>query len=327
MRPSLLARFVVMTHMTLLTLTLEGARNANAEPTATEAAAARTLFDEARKLMKQGKFEEACPKLEEGARLNPGIGMRFNLASCWEHVGKTASAWSLYLDVAAAAKQAKQLDREKEARKAAGRLEPGLAKLIINAPDHVAGLEIKRDGTVIGDAGWNVAAPVDPGTHVVEATAPDHETWTTKVEVTAQSQVNVKVPRLRPIPKPKAPPPPPPPEPPGLGPTRTTALILGGAGVVGLGVGIFFGSRALSLHEESKKHCEENLCDAEGFAARNDARRWGSGSTIAIIAGTIGVGTAAVLWFTAPADKSKDKASIQPWIGLAGGGVTVRGAW
>ena len=307
---------------------------ARAEPTATEAATARTLFDEARKLMKQGKYTEACPKLEEGARLNPGIGMRFNLANCWEQVGKTASAWSLYLDVAAAAKQAKQPDREKEARKAAGKLEPKLAKLTIEAAERVPGLEIKRDGTVIGDAGLNVAAPVDPGSHVIEATAPDHDTWTTNVEVGTESHINVKIPKLRAIPKPKAPPPPPPPESPGLGPTRTTALVLGGAGVIGLGFGIFFGSRALSLNEESKKHCVENLCDAEGFSARNDARRWGSGSTIAIIAGTVGVGAAAVLWFTAPVDsatRAKDKASmqprIQPWVGLGSGGVTVQGAW
>lgn len=323
MRPSLLAP--------LLVVSCAAASLAHAEPTAAEAAAARTLFDEARKLMKQGKYESACPKLEEGARLNPGIGMRFNLASCWEHLGKTASAWSLYLDVAAAAKLAKQPEREREARKAAGKLEPKLSKLIIEVPTRVAAMEIKRDGTLIGDAGLNVAAPVDPGSHTVEASAEGYVTWTATVEVGAEKDlVTVRVPGLKAIPKPPPPPPPPPPEPEGLGPTRTTALILGGAGVVGLGMGIFFGSRALSLHEESKKHCQENLCDADGFQLRNDARRWGSGSTIAIIAGTIGVGAAAVLWFTAPSRdeaKPKDKASIHPWVALDGGGLTVRGAW
>lgn len=316
-----------------LLVVLCAAAPAFAEPTAAEAAAARTLFDEARKLMKQGKYAEACPKLEEGARLNPGIGMRFNLANCWDHIGKTASAWSLYLDVAAAAKLAKQPEREKEARKAAAKLEGKLSKLIIDAPDRIAGMEVKRDGTMIGDGGLSIAAPVDPGTHVVEATAPEHEPWSTKVEVAGDgASVTVKVPKLKAIPKPKPPPPPPPPEPEGLGPTRTTALILGGAGVVGLGVGIFFGSRALSLNEQSKNHCDGNLCDSEGFALRNDARRWGSGSTIAIIAGAVGVGAAAVLWFTAPShgpsqDKDKPHAAVSPYIGLDGGGLSVRGAW
>ncbi len=323
MRPSPLAP--------LLLVCCAVAFSAHAEPTAAEAAAARTLFDEARKLMKQGKYTEACPKLEEGARLNPGIGMRFNLASCWEHLGRTASAWSLYLDVAAAAKLAKQPDREKEARKAAGKLEPKLSKLVVEVPTRVPGMEIKRDGTAIGDAGLSVGAPVDPGPHVVEATAEGYEPWTTKVDVGAEGDVvTVRVPGLKAIPKPPPPPPPPPPEPEGLGPTRTTALILGGAGVVGLGIGIFFGSRALSLNEESKKHCTENLCDADGFQLRNDARRWGSGSTIAIIAGTVGVGAAAVLWFTSPSrdsGKPKDKASIHPWVALDGGGLSVRGAW
>jgi hypothetical protein len=322
MRSSLLARF--STVLVLSTI----ASAAHPEPTASEAAAARTLFDEARKLMKQGKYAEACPKLEEGARLNPGIGMRFNLASCWEHIGKTASAWSLYLDVAAAAKLAKQPDREKEARKAASKLEAKLSKLVIEVPERVAGIEIKRDGTPIGDAGLNVAAPVDPGSHIVEASAPDYEPWSTKVDVGPEKdQVTVRVPKLKAIPKPPPPKPVRAPDPEGLGPTRTTALILGGAGVVGLGIGIFFGSRALSLNEESKNHCEENLCDSEGFRLRTDARRWGSGSTIAIIAGTVGVGAAAVLWFTAPHPRDKDKASIHPWVALDGGGVSLRGAW
>lgn len=306
------------------------APEAHAEPTAAEAATARTLFDGARKLMKQGKYAEACPKLEEGARLNPGIGMRFNLADCWEHLGRSASAWSLYLDVAAAAKLAKQPEREKEARKAASRLEAKLARLTLEAPERVAGLEVKRDGTIVGEAGFGVAAPLDPGTHNIEVTAPEHEPWSTKVEIGEAAQIIVKIPKLKAIPKPKPPPPPEPPEPPGLGPTKTTALILGGAGVVGLGVGIFFGSRALSLNEESKKRCDGNLCDAEGFQLRTDARRWGSGATIAIIAGTIGVGAAAVLWFTAPSPPTKDKASIQrvsPWFAGNAGGITVRGEW
>src|SRR6185436_4269196 len=79
-------------------------------------AAARALFAEGRKLSSEGKWQEACPKFEESLRLVPGAGTRFNLADCWEHIGRTASAWSGFLDVAAEAKAAGQADREKASR-------------------------------------------------------------------------------------------------------------------------------------------------------------------------------------------------------------------
>lgn len=323
---SLAAAFVLA-----LTATTVGAGLVHAEPTAADAATARSLFDEARKLMKQGKYGEACPKLEEGVRLNPGIGMRFNLASCYEHLGKTASAWNLYLDVAAAAKLAKQPEREKEARKAAGKLESKLSKLTIDIPaaDRVAGLEIKRDGTLLGDGALGTATAVDPGPHTIEATAPDHEPWTTTVEIKPEKDLQtVAIPRLKKIEKPKPPPPPPPPPPPGLGPTKTTALIVGGVGVVGLGLGAFFGARALSLKSDSDTHCDGNTCDPQGFELRTDARAWGNASTVAIVVGSAAVAGAAVLWFTAGSpEKPKDKASIQPWVGQGSGGINVWGAF
>ena len=71
--------------------------------------------------MQQGKYAEACPKLEESMRLDSGIGTQFNLADCNEHIGKLATAWAGFLDVAAAAKAASQPDREKVARGAGAR--------------------------------------------------------------------------------------------------------------------------------------------------------------------------------------------------------------
>lgn len=304
-----------------------------AEPTAAEAATARSLFDDARKLMKAGKYAEACPKLEEGARLNPGIGMRFNLASCWEHLGKTASAWSLYLDVAGAAKLANQPAREKEARKAAQALEPLLSQLTVIVPEKVKGLEIKRDGTVLGEGAYGTAVYVDPGTHVIEATAPDHEPWTQKAEIASKDKLTVTVPKLREIPKPVPPPPPPPPAPPGLGVARWTALGLGAVGVLGLGIGSWAGLRAMSLDDRSKAHCAGNVCDREGFDLRNDALGAGKLSTLGFAVGAVLVGSGAVLWFTAPArsdapgNGAKDAAAVTPWVAKDGGGLAVTGAW
>src|SRR4051812_5478245 len=76
-------------------------------------AVAQALFNDAKTLMQAGKYAEACPKLEESQRLGPAIGTQFNLAVCYEALGKMASAWSLYLDVAGVAKSTNQPEREK----------------------------------------------------------------------------------------------------------------------------------------------------------------------------------------------------------------------
>ena len=73
---------------------------------------ARALFKQGRALANEGKYAEACPKFEESLRLEVGVGTQFNLADCWEHVGKTASAQKLFLGAAASAKAAGQVERE-----------------------------------------------------------------------------------------------------------------------------------------------------------------------------------------------------------------------
>lgn len=60
------------------------------------AAAAQGLFDEARALMAAGQAAEACPKLEESQRLDPGSGTLMNLARCYEQTNRIATAWSTY---------------------------------------------------------------------------------------------------------------------------------------------------------------------------------------------------------------------------------------
>src|SRR4051794_26464548 len=82
-------------------------------PSAQDQAAAEGLFNDAKKLVADGKFADACPKFEESQRLDPAPGTQFNLAECYEHIGRTASAWALFLGVAQLAKSAGMQDREK----------------------------------------------------------------------------------------------------------------------------------------------------------------------------------------------------------------------
>src|ERR1700685_1939228 len=78
---------------------------------ADDSAAAQALFDQAKKAMAAHRYADACPKLEESLRLEEGVGTLLNLADCYEHEGKLASAWSKYIEVASKARAAGQSAR------------------------------------------------------------------------------------------------------------------------------------------------------------------------------------------------------------------------
>lgn len=145
-----------------LAILLGGAVGLFAGDARADRALAEALFDEGRRLAAAGKFAEACPKFERSNAEDPAPGTQLNLASCYEHLGKTASAWATYTAVASAASGA----RATFAQQKADALVPMLAKLTIRAS---SARTVTRDGAVVPAASFGVAIPVDPGAHVVVA--------------------------------------------------------------------------------------------------------------------------------------------------------------
>ena len=111
-----------------------GARPAAADPTPEDAALATTLFQDGRALMAAGRLAEACPKLEESQRLDPGGGTLLNLALCHEQAGRLARSWSEFNDAAAVARRDGRRDRELAADSHAAALWPRLSKLTVSVP-------------------------------------------------------------------------------------------------------------------------------------------------------------------------------------------------
>lgn len=307
------------------------------QQTGENAAAAQALFDNAKQLVAAGRAREACPKLEESLRLDPGLGTQFHLADCYERVGRTASAWSTFLELAAAAKSSGQGEREAVARKRAAALEGKLGRLRIEVPSdsRLPGLEVKRDGAAVGAAQWDVAVPVDPGAHEIQAVAEGRVAWKTSVEAGAPGEpVVVRVPVLEtPATSSRAL------VTPATAATGTTAArdggartrraigyVTGGVGLVGLGLGAFFGARSMSAGSDSEDHCSGDVCNATGVGLRDEAIDWGTASTVAFVAGGVLVAGGVVLVLTAPPAKSSTPA---PSVGLHLGatGAMARGQW
>ncbi|APR82036.1 Hypothetical protein A7982_07385 [Minicystis rosea] len=305
-------------------------------------AAAQALFDEARALTTAGKHGEACPKLAESLRLDASMGTRFYLAECLERTGKTASAWTYYVEVADAARTAGQKDREKYATDRAEALKPRIPRLSIKVPDAaraVPGLEIKRDGVIVGEAQWGIAIPIDPGKHVLGASAPGRKAWSSDVEVKQEGQiVEITIPLLEsaapvveaappPIEKREPPPLTPPPPPRATSGQRIAGFVVGGIGVVGLGVSFGLGGLAIAKKGASNDGggCDAttNVCTTAGRALRSDALGMATGSTVAFFVGLAAIGTGVALVVTAP----KTKEPLTPSVALGPTSASLTWRW
>lgn len=326
--------------------------------------------------MASGHYADACPKLEQSQKLDAGMGTQFHLADCWQHLGKTASAWALFREVASEARAAGQGSRARVAKDRADALEPFLTKLVIapGVASTIPGLVIRRDGSEVPREAWASPVPVDPGTHEVLASAPDKQAWQTSVDAEGQGKVvTVDVPVLVDVAPPAPPPPvaavaPPPPLPapravaPAPAPTpaavprrdigvtsamptseepvlqnrggaqRAIGWTLVGAGLVGLGVGSYFGVRWIQDRETANLHCPGGNCDSIGIANNDDADNQiryiaaaGGGGLASLIIGT-------VLVTTAPSPRLVPAGvavltHVTPLVGPGTSGVSLHASW
>jgi hypothetical protein len=164
----------------------------------TAKASAVQLFDEADRLMLEGKVSEACPKYGASMKLDPQLGALLHLADCLAKNGQVASAWASFRDAEELARL-KNDERAVLAREQAILLEPRLSRLtvLVPQPASLPGLEVRVDGVLVTMGAWGIATPIDPGLHSVEARAAGYETWSSSFDVSGETQqVRVEIPVL-----------------------------------------------------------------------------------------------------------------------------------
>jgi hypothetical protein len=307
------------TFVALLTLTAP----AFAEASASDVALAETLFQQGQKLMKAQRYAEACPKFEESQRLDPGGGTLFQLATCHELTGRTASAWAEFSEVALLAKQRNRPDIERAARERVGVLEPKLSWLVITVPEaaRFEGLSVKRDGTLLGPAAFGTAMPADPGKHTIVAEASGYRTWSTTVEIGVESdRKTVTVPELEALPQFPAPsreadpvaPEPALPPPPGRH-SPVLFYVAAGVGLAGLGTAAFFGIRSYTKEQEVKERCPGNDCtDPADVETSKSAVSSAHIANVAGAFGLVGAGVFTYLLLTnSPGAQRKGEAKLR----------------
>jgi hypothetical protein len=291
------------------------ARPASAD--ATDPAAARELFDEARVLMAKGDFTTAEKRLTAALAYSNGRGIRYQLAVCHEKLGHVARAWKLYAEVAESARTSGETDRERVARVHAADLSARVPHVRVVAGDAAVTIDGERVTT-------DAPLAIDPGAHAVRAEQSGHVPWESTIDVHESETLDVRVPALDPIATetPSSPPaitipPPPPPRvvviPPRPSPVRTGGMIISVAGIATLAVGAGFVIASAATYASSSSLCDaQNHCSPTGTSIRGDALTYGDVATTLIIGGVVALAAGTIIWIAAP--KHSRAIALQPVI-------------
>jgi len=279
--------------------------------------------------MKAGRYDAACPKLEAAAKLYTGSGVLLNLADCYEHTHRYASAWNEFGAASEAAARTGRADDEAEGKRRQQALEPLLSRLIVHVAHDVPGLVVTRNGAELEKGAWDVPIPVDPGTYSVTATATRRESWSGSVSVSdASATVTIDVPLLRvdddgpqtatsvetTVPSHDHP------HDATLAPQRhwtggrVAAAVLTGVGIAGMGIGGVMSLSAKSTFDRAEGET--------GATQRTDSSRAVSAGNVAtgvVVGGAVIAAVGVTLWFALP-----DNSAV---VGTDGHALFLRGAF
>jgi hypothetical protein len=260
-------------------------------------------FEAGRRLVREGRWEDAATEFEASLALEQAVGPLLNLATAYEKLGRLASALKTFRAAHDLAAQTPDDEaRAAEAARRADEIEPSVPTLTV-----VANAEITVEVEGLGPIAHDTPIAIDPGRHVVLAKAPDKRTRTLEVVASPHDKLKVVVPALdeplrvsessRPIPPKES----------SHGTMLTYAAI--GAGVAGLVVGGAFGLAAAGDKRDLERLCPRYpSCPIENATSARDTddafARDATISTIGFVAGAALLATGVALYFFAPRAKT-----------------------
>ena len=295
---------------------------AAAEPT-NDHTKAIELFEDGRKLMNAKDYVGACMKFSESIRLEPlAAGTMLNLGLCHEELGryKTALYWFRKAQIRATETNPPLPDYEQEAREHTTHLAPIVATIKIVVPaDAPADTQVAIDDEAVRPEDY-AHVEIDPGHHVVTATATGKPTFRHELHVSGRGGQTVRVAFH------EAAPPQPKPQPlvdqPAHPISRRQLAVYVGIG----GGALLAGSLGLTLYEKHVYNQNKPAAlagDRKALEATQHAseiaRDWGTGlAVLGLAAG----GLAAYLYLSAPDEQTIVAPAVGP--GVTGAVVTRR---
>jgi hypothetical protein len=306
---------------------------------------AAQLFREGRADMAREDWRSAESKLAASHKLVPAMGTLLNLAVCQARLGKTASAYQAFGEVVREAQNSGRTDRLELANAEMARLKPLLADAVVHVPaavETLPGFTVTLDGSPLPAQLYETRVNLDPGSHVLAASAKGKRPWTFPLRIQPSEHAELTIPFLSDKPF----------DPRDVKVSlvvaeheakhqtlRTTGFVLLGVGAASLATSLAFG--IVAKVKNGQVHCGVTpdgnggfLCPADQAQASQTAN---TDATIANVAFGAGLGLAAlgvVFVFaardTGPADDKSDNEEdarlhwkLNPSFDSRGGGLTL----
>ncbi len=285
-----------------------GAEPAPATPSAEEDAVRR--FKEGRRLLEEGKLDEAMVELKASFEAKPSPNTELLIGHALRLSNRRAEAATTYRRVIASAGEKVRAGetRFQATLEEAGRLEASLRAQLVELDIVVTGapegstIAVGADTAPVQSNARGLTAKVlrEPGEITIVVTTPDGRTASQSVTATAggQSSILIEVPAANTPPSKKGegvadsssiPPPP---------LASWVAAGVGAAGFIVFGVFGAMSSSSASELEECSPSCPESLRDTADSGSSNQTI-----ANVGLVVGALGLVTAGVLWVVWPEDE------------------------
>jgi hypothetical protein len=284
-------------------------------------AAGRQLFVEALSDEEHGRFAEALAKYKRVQLLRDTSNIRYRMGSSLEHLGKLVQAVDAYTAAVRIGTEAGTTADVEVVRAAQARLDalgPKVAHVALRLPSPPpVDAEVTVDGEPVAPQAFS-DLPLDPGAHVVAATAKGARPFRTSVNLSEGTRLELPI-LLEPLPV-EAPPPPP-----QTSSYRTIGIVTGAAGGVLLIGGVIVLALRSSAISTLKDSCPNDACPAsrqDELQSTHDRAKLEGPLGIALFAtGAAALGTGVAL-FALSGSESKTASRLVPTPTARGGMLT-----